>query len=61
MILGGVPEGSNRAATTRDAGVTTALSPVDEALSLLTRAQALADRLHAASAGARKPRAHARR
>jgi hypothetical protein len=46
-----VSEGSNQAATTRDAGVATALGPVDEALSLLTRAQALADRL----------RAHARR
>jgi len=42
-----VSDGSTREATTGDAGRAAPVSPVDEALSLLTRAQNLADQLRA--------------
>ena len=45
--MGRVSDGSTREATTGDAGGTAPASPVDEALSLLTRAQDLADQLRA--------------
>ncbi len=45
--MGPVSDGSTREATTGDAGGRAPASPVDEALSLLTRAQDLADQLRA--------------